>query len=297
MKAIHNDISLLRESDAGRCGARNPGSRSDKLTVHSGSCAPLRPTSNPLAKTSVAMYKITVCVWLFLFGAFGYVYAATDSSPKVEAVKTYLLNGKGDYPEVFGDKPYRMRVNNTIVADIDGDGEEEVVLHVTPHFLQSPTIIIFKVAKDLEVRRVIEGLAPGPLVSPSGNFLDSHTLGEAVDLTIGKGQSDPEKRREVARLALEKMGGVVEYLNFIHMDGRKGKGSYVDMTNLAKLPTRETCENFEFSMPDEVAVRLNNDGRGNYLLARVGKSVYSYKIHKIRDDGFLDKTLTVIPKK
>lgn len=241
--------------------------------------------------------KITVCVWFFLFGAFGYVYAATESSPKVEAVKTYLLNGKGDYPEVFGDTPYRMRINNAIVADIDGDGEEEVVLHVTPHFLQSPTIIIFKVTKDLEVTRVIEGLAPGPLVLLSGDYLDSHTLGEAVDFTLGKDQSDREKRREVVRLSLEKMGGVVEYRNFIHMDGRKGKGSYVDMTNLEKLPAKETCENFEFSMPDEVAVRPKDDGSGNYLLARAGKSVYAYKIHKISKDGFLDKTLTVIPEK
>jgi hypothetical protein len=240
--------------------------------------------------------KTTVCVWFFLLGAFGYVYAAPESSPKVEAVKAYLLNGTGDYPEVFGDSPYRMRVNNVIEADIDGDGEEDVVLHVTPHFLQSPTVIIFKVAKDIAVTRVIEGLAPGPLVSLSGDFLDSHTLGEAVDFTLGKDQSVPEKRREVVRLSLEKMGGVVEYRNFIHMDGRKGKGSYVDMTNLAKPPTMETCENFEFSMPDEVTVRQKNDGSGNYLIARVGKSVYTYKIHKIREDGFLDKTLTVIPQ-
>ena len=241
--------------------------------------------------------RITVSVWFFLLGTFGYVYAATGSSPKVEAVKAYLLNGKEDYPEVFGDKPYRMRVNNAIEADIDGDGEDEVVLHVTPHFLQSPTIIIFKVTKSLDVTRVIEGLAPGPLVSLSGDFLDSHTLGEAVDFTIGIDQKDPVKRREVVRLSLENMGGVVEYRNFIHMDGRKGKGSYVDMTNLEKLPTKESCENFEFSMPDEVAVKPKKDDSGNYLLAQVGKSVYSYKIHKIREDGFLDKTLTVIAEK
>ena len=30
--------------------------------------------------------KISVCVWLFLLGAFGCVYAAMVSSPKVEAV-------------------------------------------------------------------------------------------------------------------------------------------------------------------------------------------------------------------
>ena len=49
----HSDISLLREFDAGWCGAQNP----HVLPVHSGSCAPSQPTSNPLATISVAMYN------------------------------------------------------------------------------------------------------------------------------------------------------------------------------------------------------------------------------------------------
>ena len=227
---------------------------------------------------------------LALLVTYGSAYAA-DVSPKIEAVKQYLL--KDDYPELFGDTPYRMKVNDAIVADVDDDGEDEVVLHVTPHYLQSPTIILFKVSKNLEVTRVIEGLAPGPLLPLTSDFIDSHTLGEAVDFTIGKEQSNPAKRKEVVKLSLEKMGGVVEYRNFIHMDGRKGKGSYIDMTNLAKPPAKDNCEAFEFSIPDEVTVMSKNDGSGNYLLARVGMSIYAYKIHKIREDGFLDKTLTV----
>ncbi len=222
--------------------------------------------------------------------------AAETTSPKLEAVKQYLL--KDDYPELFGDTPYRMKINNAIVADIDDDGEQEVILHVTPHYRQSPTILIFKVSKDLSVKRVIEGLAPGPLVPVSGDYLDSHELGDAVDLTLGKEQGNPAKRGDFVKAALvEKMGGVVEYRNFIHMDSRKGKGVYVDMTGLAKPPTEETCENFEFSVPDYVAVMSKKDGSGNYILAHVGKSIYAYKIHKIRDDGLLEKTLTVMPAK
>ncbi|MCK7509607.1 MAG: hypothetical protein MZV70_39900 [Desulfobacterales bacterium] len=38
-----------------------------------------------------------------------------------------------------------------------------------------------------------------------------------------------------------------------------------------------------------------DDGSGNYLLAMIGKELYVYKIHKIRADGLLDKTLTVKP--
>lgn len=231
---------------------------------------------------------------LALPGSIGSVYAA-DTSPKIEAVKQYLL--QGDYPELFGDKPYRMRINEVIEADVDNDGEDEVVLHVTPHYLQSATIVLFKVSKELKVTRVIEGLAPGPLVRLTGELIDSHTLGVGVDLTLGKDQDNPAKRREFSRLTLEEMGGVVEYKNFIHMDGRKGKGSYVDMTNLAKPPAQDTCEAFEFSMPDAVSVISKKDGSGNYLVAAVGKSIYAYKIHKIREDGFLEKTLTVMPLK
>ena len=237
---------------------------------------------------------IITSLLLALLGSIGSLYAG-DTSPKIEAVKQYLL--KDDYPELFGDKPYRMRVNDIIEADVDGDGEDEVILHVTPHYLQSATIILFRVSKNLRVTRVTEGLAPGPLVPLTNDFIDSHTLGVGVDLTLGKDQSNPAKRREFSRLTLEEMGGVVEYRNFIHMDGRKGKGFYVDMTNLAKPPAKDTCEAFEFSMPEAVSVISKKDGSGNYLVAAVGKSIYVYKIHKIREDGFLEKTLTVMPVK
>ncbi len=220
---------------------------------------------------------------------------AAELSPKAEAVKQYLL--KDDYPELFGDTPYRMQVKNIIEADLDDDGEDEVIFHVTPHYLQSPTIIIFKVSKNLKVSRVIEGLAPGPLVALTSDFIDSHTLGEAVDFTVGDKKGKPANRRDVVKASLQNMGGVVEYRNFFHVDGRKGKGSYVDMTNLAKPPAKDNCEAFEFSMPDAVTVMRKDDGSGNYLVALVGKSMYAYKIRKISEDGFLEKTLTVTSAK
>ncbi len=238
--------------------------------------------------------SIALGVFLLLFSVIS-ARAETSLAPKVEAVKQYLL--KEDYPEQFGKTSYRTKVNNAIVADVDDDGEDEVVLHVTPHYRQSPTILIFKVSKDLKVTRVIEGLAPGPLVPVSGGYLDSHTRGQAMDLTLGKEQTNPEKRKTFVATALEKMGNVVEYKNFIHMDERKGKGSYVDMTGLAKPPKGDTCEAFEFSMPDAVVVLPKDDGSGNYLMASVGKLIYVYKIHKIRSDGFLEKTVIVTSAK
>lgn len=220
---------------------------------------------------------------------------AEELLPKVKAVQQYLLKAGNDYPEVFGEDSYRMKINNAIVADVDDDGEEEVVLHVTPHYLQSPTIMIFRVSKNLHVKRVIEGLAPGPLRPTSMDFLDSHTLGAGVDLTLGKDQANPAKRKAFIRATLKEMGGVVEYRNFIHMDGRKGRGMYIDMSGLDKPPTESTCESFEFSMPDAVTVLKEDDGSGNYLLAMVGDKIYAYKIHKISSDGFLEKTLKILP--
>lgn len=234
---------------------------------------------------------------LALLAPLATVHAQNDKKAKEarwEAVKQYML--KDEYPELFGDKPYRLKINNVIIEDVDNDGQDDVIVHVAPHYRQSPTILLFKVSKDLKVTRVREGLAPGPLVPLNGDFLDSHTLGSGVDLTLGKDQKDRAKRMAIIQAAFKnKMGGVVEYANFIHVDGRTGKGIYVDMSGLATPPEGDNCEKFQFSMPEEIAVRPKNDGSGNYLLARVGKQIYQYKIHKIRDDGFLEKTLVVRP--
>lgn len=216
---------------------------------------------------------------------------AADPPPKVAAVQKYLL--EKDYPERFGDRPYRVKVEDAIVADVDDDGNAEVILLVKPHYRQSPTIILFQVSRVLKVKRVMEGLAPGPLVPLSGDYLDSHTLGMAVDMAVEDMEKDPKKRKQAVSIALKEMGGVVEYRNFIHADGRTGKPPvYIDMTHLP-APQGATCESFEFSTIDAVQVGSRNDGSGNYLLALVGKEFYMYKIHKITADGFLQKTLAI----
>lgn len=234
---------------------------------------------------------------LALLAPLATAHAQNDKKAKEarwEAVKQYML--KDEYPELFGDKSYRLQINNVIVEDVDNDGQDDVIVHVKPHYLQSPTIILFKVSKNLKVTRVKEGLAPGPLVPLVSDFLDSHTVGEGIDLTLGEAQGDLKKRKKfVEGLLSEKKGALVEYANFIHIDNRRGRGTYVDMSWLATPPEGDSCETFQFSMPDEIAVRPKNDGSGNYLLARVGKQIYQYKIQKIRADGFLEKTLVVMP--
>ncbi len=218
---------------------------------------------------------------------------AEELPPRIQAVQKYLL--EQDYPELFGDTPYRIKAGDVVEGDLDGDGVDEVVMLMRPHFRQSPTIVIFQVSKNLKVRRVKEGLAPGPLQPLSGDFLDSHTLGMGVDASLKDAQSDAKRRKDFAAASMKHMGGVVEYTNFLHMDSRKGKGAYIDMTWLPQPPKDTNCENFEFSRVDEIAVAQKDDGSGNYLLAMVGKELYVYKIHKIRADGLLDKTLTVKP--
>ncbi len=230
-----------------------------------------------------------------LFGLFLGLLAATAAAgelpPKVAAVQKYLL--EQEYPEVFGDKHYRIKVEDALVADVDDDGISEVILLVKPHFRQSPTVVLFKVSKDMKVKRVVEGLAPGPLVPVTGDYLDSHTLGMAADLTVQGAEKDPKKRKQAVAIALKEMGGVVEYSNFIHSDGRRGKAPvYIDMSHL-KSPKDGTCKTFEFSKVDALQMAAKDDGAGNYLVALVGAELYMYKIKKITTDGFLQKTLIV----
>lgn len=94
--------------------------------------------------------------------------------PEVKAVLGYVL--KSDYPEIYQKKPYRIRLNGHALGDVDGDGTVEVFLLVDTHYQQTPTILIFRVTKSGTVQRLVEGLAPGPLIPANGERLDSHTL-------------------------------------------------------------------------------------------------------------------------
>jgi hypothetical protein len=229
------------------------------------------------------------------------VQAQDTDDPRFKAVQDYLLQGD-DYPELFDDKPYRMKVTGLAIGDLDGDGQAEVVLSFKPHYRQSPSIIIFRVDKDMRVTRVVEGLAPGPLVPVSGDYLDSHTLGEAVDLefqTKGKVKSGAQARKDFINTALKNFGGVVAYKNWFHVDRRSGRKMLIDMGQ-AKVPhEKHNCEGFEFSTVDTIEIATKKDESGNYLLALVGDKFYAYKIHKFLDNGLMDKSLEVfsVPQK
>ncbi len=208
--------------------------------------------------------------------------------PQVEAVKQYLL--EKDYPEFF-DKPYRMRVINALVDDLDGDGVAEVALHTDPHYRQSATITIFRVSPAFGVTRVMEGLAPGPLVPLTGDHLDGHTLGRAVDIDLQDKQSDETEREKLISHFIGAGQSVVAYSNFFHIDVRE-KGSYfLDMSHLAEPSTAKNCNDFEFSKVKQIASgTIEGLGKGNLLAAWVGSKVFLYRINAVLPSGRLDKT-------
>jgi len=212
--------------------------------------------------------------------------------PKADAVRRYLL--EEEYPEVIGDDHYRIRVESLVVADVDNDGREEVVLHVTPHYRQSATVQIFEVSDDLVVTRVREGLAPGPLRPVSGEFLDSHGSGWGVDFEIVKPKGDPKARGVVVANALEHFGGVVAYPSFLHADGRVGRGFFIDMSDADVPAGAVSCAGFEFSRVRGIAVGVPADQKLNALAAWVGEEIWAYRIDAARPDGFLVKKRWIV---
>jgi hypothetical protein len=227
---------------------------------------------------------------LFCCSLFGCAFAQQDEQ-RLEAFKKYLL--EKDYPEVFGNAHYRTRVEGFLDVDVDNDGLKEFVVLYHPHYRQSPPIVIYKITPDLKVSKVAEGLAPGPLQEVSGDYLDAHNLGMAVDFEIQGGNGKPEEVLKI--MTASGINGLVAYDSFYHSDGRSGTPSFIDMRGV-KMPTKNhDCESFEFSTVKQIAVgHLREDSTNNYLAAWVGDEIYVYLIRGISNQGMLNKKLWVI---
>ncbi len=230
---------------------------------------------------------LSLLVSSLLFGcAFG-----QQSAPRLEEVKKYIL--KKDYPEVFGTVQYKTRIEGVLDVDIDNDGSREIVILYFPHYRQSAPIVIYKISTDLKVTRVAEGLAPGPLQNVSGDYLDAHTLGMAVDFEIPTEKITPEQLMQI--MTKNGMNGFVIYDTFYHSDSRTGPPSIIDMRGV-KLPSnKHDCESFEFSRVKQIAAgHLREDLAQNYLAAWVGDEIYVYLIRSVSKAGMLDKKRWVI---
>jgi len=210
---------------------------------------------------------------------------------RVKALQNYLL--KEDYPELFAKSPYRTRIEGVLDVDVDNDGNKELVVLFYPHYLQSAPIVIYKIDANGVVKRVTEGIAPGPVRPISGDYLDSHAVGSGADFTISGGKSDPAGI--IGVLKKSGVGGLVIYDHFYHMDGRSGAPAVVDMRGVKLPPGTLDCSKFEFSRVKQIAAGgLREDPSKNYLAAWVGNEVDVYLIRGISADGLLDKTKWVV---
>ena len=95
------------------------------------------------------MRAILVGSGILLLGWSDAVSQTPAVSPVAAAIEKYVL--ETEYPEEFDDVLYRVRAENLVIADIDGDGRQEAIAHYIPHYRQSPTIVIYQVARDMTV--------------------------------------------------------------------------------------------------------------------------------------------------
>jgi hypothetical protein len=215
---------------------------------------------------------------------------AQNNNPRLEALKKYVL--QQDYPEVFKTN-YRTRIEDVLDVDVDNDGEKEFVVLYFPHFRQSAPIIVYKMSSDLKVSRVKEGLAPGPLMPISGEYLDAHSLGLAADLDF-----PDDSRQEAFRkiMASNSFNGFVAYDTFYHMDLRRGGPWFIDMRGVKVPGNSKDCSAFEFSRVKQIAAGgVREDATKNYLAAWVGDSIDVYLIAGVSREGIFDKKQWVLP--
>jgi hypothetical protein len=200
--------------------------------------------------------------------------------------------------EVFGGARHPFRLRGYALIDLNADGRRDVVLATSPFYRQSPTILLYTLDDAGAPSRVIEALAPGPLLPPSGRRIDAHVLELGADMAIGPEEEsqdsvlvDPEQSaRTFVDMALSRGHHVVRYRDFFHVDLRQSGTAFVDMSRGAVPGGGLDCAAFEFAAVDTlVAGSVVGRGGEPLFVAVVGDSLYGYRVYGIDAQGRLDE--------
>jgi hypothetical protein len=199
--------------------------------------------------------------------------------------------------EAFGAATGSVRIRSIVLLDVDQDGAPEAFVWITPSFRQTPTVLAYAYSSRAGSRRIIEALAPGRLQPLSRTLRDPHTLGRAVDLTVGDGKSPVDTLRVVSVATSQGMS-TVRYRTFFHADIRDGFVTYVDLSD-RDLPGLETstCEQFEFSALDGLASgHLAGDSLHTYLVALTTDDLSIYRFDGFGQGGIFRKRSWTRPR-
>jgi len=191
--------------------------------------------------------------------------------------------------EVFGNARGSVRIHDVRLLDVDGDGSPEAFVWIDPSVRQTPTILVYTYDPRSGPHRILEGLVAGQLRLVSGRFVDDHTMGFGVDLSV-----DPFHDRLITAAVKNGMS-LVRYKTFVHTDGRNGFVTFVDLSDRAlPRPQTKTCEAFEFSLIEGLAAGTLSGGAGvPYLVALTATDITIYRFHRIRPNGTLDKQVWI----
>ena len=199
--------------------------------------------------------------------------------------------------EAFGAERGAVQVRGIQLLDIDGDGTPEAFVWLSPSFRQTPTILVYAYTAGTGAHRLSESLAPGQLQPVSGRSRDPHTLGRALDMTIGSGKAPLDTLKFLSTAATKGMS-VVWYRTFVHADFRDGFATFTDLTDRV-LPASDinTCGGFEFSQVDGLfAGRLAGDTVHRYLVALTTRDVTIYHFTGLGPQARLAKQTWMRPR-
>src|SRR5258706_16317045 len=130
------------------------------------------------------------------------------------------LNDLRAHPvEIVGKDTVATVVRAHALLDIDHDGRPELFLAIAPKYRQTATVVIYRTVDGIRVERLYEGLAPGKLVPVSNRQVDTHTLGNGIDMTIEGGADSGIVARLLATARAQGMQ-IVRYPDFFHVDER-----------------------------------------------------------------------------